>query len=198
MDLEILHGQLLALSRETFLAGHHRTACCLLHAVAQCARDMDDRALLAEAGQLARNRELSLTRRGTADAAVFRALVKTVEEMLAELPEANGAVEGSDRRAAPRRRVACPVPVRLFSPAGEALGDAVADDVSEMGIRLLVSSAHEAGTVLVVESGPEESPGPGFAFRVAWSRQLDEGFLLAGPFVPPYPTAETLAHLWGL
>jgi hypothetical protein len=195
MDLEMLYAQLLTLSREAFLAGHHLVACRLLHAAAHCALDLSDRRRLAEVGQLARNRELSLARMVSDHAAAFRALVKAVAEMLRGLPGADSPPPGSERRTAPRRMVSQPEPLRLFSSDGQSQGIAVADDVSAAGIRLLVASGHDVGAALLVEPGPAESPGARFAFRVAWCEQLDEGFLVAGPFVPPLPSAETLALL---
>jgi hypothetical protein len=198
MDLESLHSQLLTLSRESFLAGYHQVACCLLHTAAQCALDLSDRRRLAEVAQLARNRELSLTRQSSAHATVFRSLVKTVAEMLKRLPVVERTPSGADRRTAPRRPVLQPGPLRLFNTDGQSLGIAVADDISETGIRLLDSNSHAIGAVLLVEAGPADSPAPRFAFRVAWCEQLDEGFLVGGPFVPPLPSAETLALLDGL
>jgi hypothetical protein len=198
MELESLHAQLLTWSRETFLAGHHQVACCLLQAAAQCALDLDDRRLLEAVAQLARNRELSLTRQFSGHAMAFGSLVKAVAEMFKALPAPERPASGSNRRASPRRAVVHPGPLRLFRGEGESLGIAVADDVSDTGIRLLSSSRHAIGEVLLVETGPEESPAPCFALRVAWCEQLDEGFLVAGPFVPPLPTAEALALLEGL
>jgi hypothetical protein len=161
----------------------------------RCALDLDDRALLVDVGQVARNRELWLARRAAPQAAAFRGLVRTVEEMLKKLPAPEPAPAGSERRAQPRQRVSCPVPLRLFSADGRALGAAVADDVSALGIRLLVSSTHAPGDLLFIETGPAESPGPRFAFRVVRCEPLDVGCRVAGPFVAPLPSADTLALL---
>jgi hypothetical protein len=196
MDLEALYAQLLIQSGQTSLAGHHKVACHLLHAAVHCAFDLEDWERLAEAGQVARNRELWLIRQSSPLAESFRFLVHVVEEML-QGREVQSRLAAAERRVAPRRRVTRPGPLQLFAADGQLLGVAVADDVSTSGIRLLVSNAFAPGEVLLVEASSQGAPLPRFAFQVAWCDTLDVGYRAAGPFVAPLPTAETLALLEG-
>ncbi len=196
MELDAVYAQLLIHSCQTFQAGHHTAACHLLHAAVHLAFDWKDWDRLADAGQIARNRELWLTRQSSANVVPFRFLVRLVDEML-QGSEPTGHSTGSERRVSPRRKVNCPEPLQLFASDGLFLGVGVADDISAMGIRLLVSTAFAPGEVLVVEASVHDAPLPRFAFEVAWCEALDMGYRIAGPFVPPLPSTDTLALLEG-
>jgi hypothetical protein len=196
LDVEALYAQLLILSGQSFLAGHHKVACHLLHAAVHCAFELSDPDRLAEAGQVARNRELWLIRQSLKNAESFRFLVHVVEEMLQDF-DVPARLPPPERRVAPRRRILRPEPLQLFAPDGLLLGVAVTDDVSESGIRMLVANAFAPEEVLLVEATRQGVPAPRFAFQVAWCEALDMGYRVAGPFVPPMPTADTLALLDG-